>query len=130
MGTGGRSRKPAYVLKQERTDILQRRRAYVEQVLVPSLAHSGVVIADNLPAHRAAGVRDATEAADVSLLYLPPSIPDFKPIENTFAKLKALRRARAERTISALWNAASPSSSSSLPPNALTTSGQRDMNPI
>jgi len=81
-------------------------RAYVEQVLVPSLAHGDVVIMDNLPAHKAAGVRDAIEAAGASLLYLPPYSPDFNPIENAFAKLKALMRARAERTISALWNAA------------------------
>lgn len=82
-------------------------RAYVEQVLVPSLAHGDVVIMDNLPAHKAAGVRDAIEAAGASLLYLPPYSPDFNPIENAFAKLKALMRERAERTISALWNAAS-----------------------
>lgn len=82
-------------------------RAYVEQVLVPSLARGDVVIMDNLPAHKAAGVRDAIEAAGASLLYLPPYSPDFNPIENAFAKLKALMRARAERTISALWSAAS-----------------------
>jgi transposase len=82
-------------------------RAYVEQVLVPTLAAGDVVIMDNLPAHKAAGVRDAIEAAGAVLLYLPPYSPDFNPIENAFAKLKALMRARAERTISALWNAAS-----------------------
>lgn len=82
-------------------------RAYVEQVLVPTLAAGDVVIMDNLPAHKAAGVRDAIEAAGASLLYLPPYSPDFNPIENAFAKLKALMRAKAERTISALWNAVS-----------------------
>jgi transposase len=81
-------------------------RAYVEQVLVPTLAAGDVVIMDNLPAHKAAGVRDAIEAAGASLLYLPLYSPDFNPIENAFAKLKALMRAKAERTISALWNAA------------------------
>jgi len=82
-------------------------RAYVEQVLVPSLAHGDVVIMDNLRAHKAAGVRAAMEAAGASLLYLPPYSPDLNPIENAFAKLKALMRARAERTTSAFWNAAS-----------------------
>lgn len=81
-------------------------RAYVEQVLVPTLDAGDIVVMDNLPAHKAAGVRDAIEAAGASLLYLPPYSPDFNPIENAFAKLKALMRARAERTISALWNAA------------------------
>jgi len=60
---------------------------------------------DNLPAHKAAGVRDAIETAGASLLYLPPYSPDFNPIENAFAKLKALMRAKAERTIGALWDA-------------------------
>ena len=82
-------------------------RAYVEQVLVPTLAAGDVVIMDNLPAHKAVGVRDAIEAAGASLLHLPPYSPDFNPIENAFAKLKAWMRARAERTISTLWNAAS-----------------------
>ncbi|MER8422087.1 IS630 family transposase, partial [Mesorhizobium sp. M1329] len=79
--------------------------AYVEQVLVPTLSEGDVVVMDNLPAHKAAGVRDAIEAAGASLLYLPPYSPDFNPIENAFAKLKALLRAKAERTIKALWDA-------------------------
>ncbi|MES0217219.1 IS630 family transposase [Mesorhizobium sp. C280B] len=78
--------------------------AYVEQVLVPTLSKDDIVVMDNLPAHKAGGVRDAIEAAGASLLYLPPYSPDFNPIENAFAKLKALLRAKAERTITALWN--------------------------
>ena len=73
--------------------------AYVSQVLVPTLAPGDVVVMDNLPAHKAAGVRDTIEAAGARLLYLPPYSPDFNPIENAFAKLKALLRAKAERTI-------------------------------
>jgi hypothetical protein len=38
-------------------------------------------------------------------LYLPPYSPDFNPIENAFAKLKALLRKAAERTVEALWAA-------------------------
>ena len=52
------------------------------------------------------------EAADASLLYLPPDSPepkdrvsDFHPIENAFAKRKALLRKAAERTIEGLWTA-------------------------
>ena len=45
------------------------------------------------------------EAADASLLYLPPYSPDFNPIENAFAKLKALLRKAAERTVGGLWDA-------------------------
>ena len=79
--------------------------AYVEEVLVPTLSKDDVVVMDNLPAHKAAGIRDAIEAAGASLLYLPPYSPDdFNPIENAFAKLKALMRAKAERTTAGLWD--------------------------
>ena len=78
--------------------------AYVSQALVPTLAPDDIVIMDNLPAHKSAGVRNAIEATGASLLYLPPYSPDFNPIENAFAKLKALLRAKAERTIAALWD--------------------------
>lgn len=79
--------------------------AYVEQVLVPSLAPGDVVIMDNLPAHRVKGVRTAIESAAATLLYLPPYSPDFNPIEQAFAKLKALLRKAAARTIDDLWAA-------------------------
>jgi transposase len=39
------------------------------------------------------------------LLYLPPYSPDLNPIEQAFAKIKALLRAKALRTIDALCNA-------------------------
>ena len=56
--------------------------AYVEQVLIPTLAPGDIVVMDNLPAHKAEGVRRAIEAAGCRLLYLPPYSPDFNPIEN------------------------------------------------
>jgi transposase len=37
--------------------------------------------------------------------YLPPYSPDLNPIEQAFAKLKALLRKAAERTVDGLWNA-------------------------
>jgi transposase len=80
-------------------------RAYVEHVLVPELAPGDVVVMDNLPAHRVGGVRQAIEAAGATLLYLPPYSPDFNPIELAFAKLKALLRAAAARTVPQLWEA-------------------------
>lgn len=79
--------------------------AYVSQVLVPELKPGEVVILDNLPAHKGSKVREAIEAAGASLLYLPPYSPDFNPIENAFAKLKALLRKVAERTVEGLWSA-------------------------
>jgi transposase len=79
--------------------------AWVEQVLVPTLRRGDVVIMDNLGAHKVAGVRQAIEAAGASLLFIPPYSPDLNPIEQAFAKLKALLRARALRTVDALWKA-------------------------
>jgi len=79
--------------------------AYVEQVLVPTLTNGDIVIMDNLGSHKVAGVRKAIEATGARLLYPPPYSPDLNPIEQAFAKLKALLRARAVRTVEALWNA-------------------------
>ena len=78
-------------------------RAYVEQMLAPALEPGDVVVMDNLPAHKVAGVREAIQAAQASLLYLPSYSPDLNPIEQLFAKLKALLRKAAERTKDALW---------------------------
>ena len=79
--------------------------AYVEQVLVPTLKPGDIVIMDNLPAHKPADVREAIERAGATLSFLPPYSPDMNPIENAFAKLKAMLRARAERSIGAPWDA-------------------------
>jgi transposase len=79
--------------------------AYVEQVLVPTLRHGDTVIMDNLSAHKVAGVREAIEAAGAALIYLPAYSPDLNPIEQAFAKLKALLRAKAIRSIDELWKA-------------------------
>jgi transposase len=78
--------------------------AYVEQVLVPELGPGDIVVMDNLSSHKSPAVRQAIEAAGASLLHLPPYSPDFNPIENAFAKLKALLRAAAERTVDGLWS--------------------------
>jgi transposase len=77
--------------------------AYVEQVLAPALRPGDIVIMDNLSSHKGTKVRDLIEAAGASLRYLPPYSPDFNPIEKAFAKLKALLRKAAERTVAGLW---------------------------
>ena len=77
--------------------------AYVEQVLAPTLTPGDIVILDNLPAHKGAAVQAAVEARGARLRFLPPDSPDFNPIENAFAKLKALLRKAAERTVEGLW---------------------------
>ena len=99
---------------------------YAEQVLVPELRPGDIVIMDNLSSHKGAAVRQIIEAAGARLLFLPPYSPDFNPIENAFAKLKALLRAAAERTVDGLWDTSAASSTASPPTNALTTSPPQD----
>jgi transposase len=77
--------------------------AYVEQVLVCELKPGDLVIMDNLSSHKGPAVRQAIEAVGANLVFLPPYSPDFNPIENVYAKLKALLRAAAPRTIAAMW---------------------------
>jgi len=79
-------------------------RTYLEHCLIPTLTPGDIVIMDNLPAHKVAGVREIIEAVGARLVYLPPYSPDFNPIEQFFAKLKALLRKAAERSVDALWD--------------------------
>lgn len=78
-------------------------KAYIERMLAPTLAPGDIVVMDNLSSHKVDGVRQAIEARGATLLYLPPYSPDLNPIEMAFAKLKALLRKAAERSVDALW---------------------------
>lgn len=73
-------------------------RAYVEQVLIPTLRPGDVVVLDNLAAHKQPEVRASIERVGALLRFLPPYSPDFNPIEQAFAKLKAFFRAFRPRT--------------------------------
>ena len=77
--------------------------AWVKQHLAPALQSGDIVVMDNLSSHKVAGVREAIEAADAELRYLPPYSPDLNPIELAFAKVKKLLRDGAERTVDKLW---------------------------
>lgn len=72
---------------------------------MPELRPGDIVIMDNLASHKASAVRRAIEAVGATSRFLPPYSPDFNPIEQAFAKLKAHLRKAAERTIHALWSA-------------------------
>ncbi len=72
--------------------------AYVEQCLVPTLKRGDIVVMDNVATHKVAGVREAIEAADATLRYLPPYSPDLNPIELSYSAFKAFLRKCAERT--------------------------------
>jgi len=49
--------------------------------------------------------RGSRQPGGAPLLFLPPYSPDYNPIEQVFAKLKALLRAAAARTRATLWHA-------------------------
>lgn len=78
---------------------------YVTKFLCPTLQAGDIVIADNLPSHKVAGVQAAIAATGASVRYLPPYSPDLNPIDNLFSKLKALLKKAAHRSIDALWTA-------------------------
>jgi transposase len=74
-------------------------RAYVEQILAPTLKRGDIVFMDNAPIHKVAGVQEAIEGRSAILIYLPAYTPDFNPIEQVFAKLKAVLRKIAAYTL-------------------------------
>ena len=77
--------------------------AYVEQFLIPTLSPGDIVVMDNLGSHKRQAVRRAIRAVGAKLFFLPPYSPDLNPIEQVFAKLKALLRKAQERSVDATW---------------------------
>ena len=77
---------------------------YVRKFLCPTLKPGDLVIADNLASHKVKGVQQAIEKMGATLCFLPPYSPDLNPIEKLFAKLKALLKKAAHRTVDALWH--------------------------
>ena len=78
-------------------------RAYVEQLLVPTLEHGDIVIMDNLGSHKSAAVAQMIRDAGAKLRYLPPYSPDLNPIEQAFSKIKHWMRMAQQRTIDDTW---------------------------
>lgn len=76
--------------------------AYLHHVLGPTLVPGDVVVLDNLPAYKVAGLAEIVAARGARLLYLPPYSPDFNPIELAFSKLKTWLRTAQARTREAL----------------------------
>lgn len=73
-------------------------RAYVSQVLAPTLRPDDVVVMDNLSAHKVAGIEAAITAAGAKLIYLPPYSPDWSPIEPCWSAIKTRLRGIKART--------------------------------
>ena len=74
-------------------------RAYVEQILAPTLKRGEIVFMDNVSIHKVEGVREAIERRGAILVYLPAYSPDLNPIEQMFSKLKSVLRKVAAYTL-------------------------------
>jgi transposase len=104
-------------------------RAYVSQLLVPTLKPGDIVILDNLGSHKSKAVRDAVKAAGARLWFLPKYSPDLNPIEQAFA-ISSIGCDRLKREPSRTLGAISVTSSApSAPTNATTTSQTQDTLP-
>lgn len=79
--------------------------AYLRQVLLPELRSGDIVVMDNLQTHKMAGVAAILAERDARALDLPPYSPDFNPIEQAFAQVKARLRRERLRTVDELWEA-------------------------
>ena len=77
--------------------------AYVEQILAPTLKKGQIVFLDNVSTHKVDGVEEAIEARGARAVFLPAYSPDFNPIEQLFARLKAFLRKMKARTVEELW---------------------------
>ncbi len=80
-------------------------RAFVQQVLIPTLQPGDVVVMDNLSPHKNPETVRLLEQAGMHVRFLPPYSPDFNPIEKMWSKIKAALRSAKARTATALNDA-------------------------
>lgn len=73
-------------------------RAYVGEVLCPTLRRGDIVVMDNLGAHKSPATHELIKAAGAEVRFLPAYSPDFNPIEKMWSKVKALLRSAEART--------------------------------
>jgi len=92
--------------------------AYIEHVLCPTLGLGQTVVMDNFTVHHNKRVRELIETRNCKLLYLPTYSPDFNPIENLFAKVKAYIRKLRPDSVHDLIKAFEDAVSSVTPTNA------------
>lgn len=80
-------------------------RAYVKEVLRPTLRPGDLVIMDNLRVHKDEQTLKLIEEVGATPLFLPAYSPDLNPIEKMWSKLKALLRSFEARTLPELIEA-------------------------
>jgi transposase len=77
-------------------------RAYVQQVLGPTLRPGDVVVMDNLSPHKSDPTLELIAQAGAQVLFLPAYSPDLNPIEQMWSKVKTILRTLEARTQAAL----------------------------
>ena len=80
-------------------------RAYVGQVLVPTLRPGDIVVMDNLTPHKSDQTLALIAQAGAEVLFLPAYSPDLNPIEKMWSKVKSHLRSAEARTLETLINA-------------------------
>jgi transposase len=73
-------------------------RAYVREVLAPTLRAGDIVVMDNLSPHKNDQTLALIFEAGAQVLFLPAYSPDFNPIEMMWSKIKSLLRSAEART--------------------------------
>ena len=73
-------------------------RAYVREVLCPTLRPGDIVVMDNLGAHKSPATLELINAAGAQARFLPAYSPDLNPIEKMWSKVKGLLRSAEART--------------------------------
>lgn len=73
--------------------------SYLAQVLGPTLVVGDVLVLDNPPVHKTAGLAALVGKRGVRRLFLPLYSPDFTPIELAFSKRKTYLRSAARSRI-------------------------------
>lgn len=73
-------------------------RAYVREILLPTLQENDIVIMDNLSAHKSPETIALIESVGASAWFLPAYSPDLNPIEMMWSKVKNHLRSAEPRT--------------------------------
>lgn len=80
-------------------------RAYVQEVLRPTLQPGDIVILDNLSAHKDTRALAVISECGAEVRFLPAYSPDLNPIEMMWSKVKSLLRTAQARTSTDLLKA-------------------------
>jgi transposase len=96
-------------------------RAYVQEVLCPTLRTGDVVIMDNLSPHKSTQTLELIQQVGAQVLFLPPYSPDLNPVEKMWSKLKEFLRSKEARSLPTLIEAIALALERITPPDAINS---------